>query len=105
MAVDKEEFQNRPKPFSKERTRQTVGMVVYFYCVFFVIMKIIAVFQGSPFMTHFLIAIPFIAMAIWGFKQQRIRSFSWLYSIIGIVFISVLRYYEVDLIDFLNTAL
>lgn len=105
MAKHPEEFQNRPKPFSKERTRQTVGMVVYFYCVFFVIMKVIAVFQGHPALPHFLIAIPFIGLAIWGFKQQRTRSFSWLYSIIGIVLISVLRYYELDLITFLNTAL
>ncbi len=105
MAVDPEGFQNRPKPFSKERTRQTVGMIVYFYCVFFVIMKIIAVFQGQPVGTHFLIALPFIGLAIWGFKQQRTRSFSWLYSIIGVVLISVLRYYEMDLIGFLNATL
>ncbi len=99
------EFQNRPKPFSKERTRQTLGMIIYFYCVFFVMMKVIAVVQGAVVGPNLLIAIPFVGFAIWGFYQQRHHNFSWFYIIIGILMISALRYYETGLLQYLQDAI
>lgn len=105
MASSNGEYQNRPKPFSKERTKQTIGMIVYFYCVFFVIMKIVAVFQGVAVGPNLLIAVPFIGFAVWGFWHQRHRDFSWLYIIIGILLISALRYYEHGLLQYLQGAM
>ena len=101
---DNPEFQNRPKPFSKERTKQTIGMIVYFYCVFFVIMKIIAIFQGAVLKPNAIIALPFIGLGIWGFLQRKQQTFSWIYIILGVLIISVLRYYELDLIQYLQNT-
>lgn len=101
---DNPEFQNRPKPFSKERTKQTIGMIVYFYCVFFVIMKIIAIFQGASLKPNAIIAIPFVALGVWGFLQRKQQIFSWVYIILGVLIISVLRYYELDLIRYLQNT-
>lgn len=100
-----QDYQDRPKPFSKERTRQTLCMIVYFYSVFFVVMKIISVFQGNRFLPHALIALPFVATAFWGYRMQRSKSFSWIYVILGIILISVVRYYEPEWLLYLENNL
>lgn len=102
MTESNGEFQNRPKPFSKERTKQTIGMIIYFYCVFFVIMKVIAVFQGAVAGPNLLVSIPFVGFAVWGFYQQRHRDFSWVYIVVGVLMISALRYYETGLLHYLQ---
>jgi len=95
----------RPKPFSKERIKATVSMIIYFYSVFFIIMKIIAIFQGANWKVHGLIAVPFLFFAYFGNKMQRSQKFSWLYVGAGVIVISALRYYELDLAAYLEGAL
>ncbi len=66
--------ENRPKPFSKERTKATISKIVFFYSVFFVVMKIIAVFNGYPIKASLILSIPFLLLALWGlFQVKKIR--------------------------------
>lgn len=88
--------QNHPKPFSAERTKMIVCRVIYFYSVFYVIMKVIGFFQHLSILPHVIIVLPFLMLGIWGYQNDRRKTYSWLYVIIGIVVISTIRYFELD---------
>ncbi len=93
--------ENRPKPFSKERTKATICKLIFFYSVFFVVMKIIAVFDGYPMKASFMLSIPFLLLALWGLFQVRKDTYSWFYVILGILIVSAMRYYEVMIYNYL----
>lgn len=91
---------NQPKPFSKKRTKIIVGRIIYFYSIFYVLIRIFSGFQNDTFLPHFLIAIPFIALASIGFTFEKNKNYSWIYVIIGVVLISVIRFYEQELFTY-----
>lgn len=94
--------ENRHKPFSKDRTRYIVGMVIYFYCVFYIIMKVIEIFQGAAALPYLILIIPFAVLAFVGNRLQRHKYFGWSYVIIGVLLISFMRYYELSLVQYLQ---
>lgn len=102
MSQDQNHLENRPKPFSKERTKHTVGMIVYFYSVFYVIMKIVSMVQEGDYFSKLIISLPFIVLGIIGLRLKTNNAFSWVYSIMGVVVISAIRYYEIDLLTYLQ---
>lgn len=93
--------ENRPKPFSKERTKATICKIVFFYSVFFVVMKFIAMFNGYPIKASLILSIPFLLLALWGLFQVRKNTYSWFYVILGILIVSAMRYYEMMIYDYL----
>lgn len=105
MAKQKQETGNHPKPFSKERTKAVVSKIIYLYSLFFVVLKVIVVFKGAAFLPHFLIALPFLIFAIAGIYFERINRYSWVYVVLGLVVVSAVRYYELDLLQYFQEAL
>lgn len=87
----------RPKPFSKERTKLIVGRIIYFYSIFYVLIRLFSGFQDEVFLPHLLIAIPFMILVGIGFVFEKKKDYSWIYVIIGIVLISLLRFYEQEI--------
>lgn len=100
MIDRKKELENRSKPFSKERTKMIVCRVIYFYSLFYVIMKIIAMFKGYDFISNLMVTLPLVILAVIGFRMEKLKRYSWLYVIVGIIVISTLRYYELDLLRY-----
>lgn len=96
--------ENRPKPFSKERTKATICKILFFYSVFFIVMKIMAVFNGYPLKASLVLSLPFLVLALWGLFQVKKNSYSWLYLILGILIVSAIRYYEIMIYDYLITG-
>lgn len=96
---------NHSKPFSKERTKAIICKIIFFYSLFFVIMKIIAIFKGAVMLPNLLMAIPFLILTAIGFYIDRRNKYSWIYVIIGIIVISTIRYYEPQLLIYFQNNL
>lgn len=104
--TDKEkELENRPAPFSKERTKAIICKIIFFYSLFFVIMKVIAIFKGAVMLPNLLLSIPFLVFAAVGFHIDRNKRYSWLYVILGVLVISATRYYEFELLQYFQDTL
>ncbi len=98
---------NQPhaKPFSAENTKSVICKIIFFYSVFYVVMKIIAIFKGSWVMPNLILCVPFLLFAGLGFKMTKTKNYSWLYVIAGALVISFVRYYEIDLMHYLHEKL
>ncbi|MBW2962869.1 hypothetical protein [Mesonia aestuariivivens] len=95
------EIENRPSPFSKDRFKITLCKVIFFYSVFFVVMKIMALFNGYPMKVSLIMSTPFVLLSLWGLYIVRNKTFNWLYVILGILVVSLVRYYELSIFDYL----
>ncbi|MFD2834415.1 hypothetical protein [Gramella sp. AN32] len=71
-----------------------ISKIIFFYCTFYVIMKILAIFQGAWVAPSLVLAIPYLAFAIAGAYMVKTDNYSWIYVIAGVILISVVRYYE-----------
>lgn len=90
-----------PKPFSAASLKVTLSRIVYFYSLFMVVVKVFSAFQNGNFLAYMLIALPFGVLTFIGFKSEKSKSYSWVFVVVGILLISVMRYYELEIIDFL----
>ena len=71
--------------------------IILFYSIFYVVMKLIAVvFQQAWPIPNLLFTIPYIIFAAIGWKMMKSEEFSWTYVALGVVVISVIRYYEME---------
>ncbi|HET8855791.1 MAG TPA: hypothetical protein VFM60_07695 [Salinimicrobium sp.] len=69
--------------------------IIFFYSLFYMLMKIIAIIsQGSWLLPNLILAIPFLIFAVTGGIILKRKSFNWFYVILGAVVISLIRYYE-----------
>lgn len=102
MSDEQNALENRPKPFSAERTKAIVCKVIYFYSLFFVIMKFMAVMQGAMAVANMIVAVPFMVFAWLGFRMEKRKTYSWIYVVVGVLVISLIRYYELDLLRYLE---
>lgn len=96
------DLENRPKPFSKDRFKNTVNKLIFFYSVFFVVMKIMAVFNGYPAKVSLILSLPFVLLSLWGLRNVRKDSYSWVYVVVGVVVVSLVRYYELRLFEYIQ---
>ncbi|WP_121666284.1 hypothetical protein [Mesonia aquimarina] len=97
--------ENRPKPFSKERTKATICKVIFFYSVFYVVMKVIAAFKGMAVIPNLILSLPYLIFAIIGLWMTRNNKFSWWYVILGVLLVSFMRYYEFTFMQYLQKTL
>lgn len=94
------------KPFSPERTKVVVCKIIFFYSIFYMVMKVIAiVFEGAWVKANLLLSIPCLFLAIGGAYLERTKKYTWLYVIVGVLTISLIRFYEKDLMIWLQTSL
>lgn len=89
-----------PKVFNKYLVSLT--KIVSVYCFFFVLLKSIAIFRGAWMIPNIILAIPFISMGILTAYTVLYKKYSWIITIITVVLIIAVRYYEVDLVYFLQ---
>ena len=69
--------------------------IIFFYSVFYVVMKIIAIlFEHIWPLPNLILAFPFVLFAVVGGYMLKQKKFYWLYVIAGILVISAIRYYE-----------
>lgn len=89
-----------PKVFNKYLVSLT--KIVSVYCFFFVLLKSIAIFRGAWMIPNVILAIPFLIMGILTAYTVLYKKYSWIITIITVVLIIAVRYYEVDLVYFLQ---
>lgn len=81
---------------SSERYLVLISKIIFFYSVFYVIMKIIAVFGGAWLKPNLILSLPYLAFAVVGGIMVKRNSYHWAYVIAGVILISIVRYYEQD---------
>lgn len=78
----------------QSRYLSTISKIIFFYSVFYVVMKILAIFQGAWILPNLVLTVPYIIFGIVGGYMLKRNSFSWIYVIAGIILISTIRYFE-----------
>lgn len=94
-----------PAPFTSESNRNMFTKIIVIYAVFYIIMKLVAIFQGAWLGVNLILCIPFILLAIWGGITLKRNATSWLYVVVALVVASAIRYYEPELMVFLHDSL
>ena len=68
--------------------------LIFIYSLFYVIMKILAVFQGAWLYANLIMAFPVLILGLLGAYFVKMKRYNWLYVIIAALIISAIRYYE-----------
>ncbi|GGD25374.1 hypothetical protein [Flavobacterium orientale] len=76
--------------------------IVSVYSFFFVLLKSIAIIRGAWMIPNIILAIPFIIMGILTAYTVIYKKYSWIITIITVALIIAVRYYEYDLVYFLQ---
>jgi len=71
-----------------------VSKIIFFYSVFYVIMKVIAVFGDAWLLPNLILSLPYLLFAVVGAFMVKRNSYHWAYVIAGVILISIVRYYE-----------
>ncbi len=71
-----------------------ISKIIFFYSLFYVVMKIVAAFGGNMPYGNLILAIPYLIFAIIGGLMLKNNNYHWAYAISGIIVISALRFYE-----------
>lgn len=89
-----------PKVFNKYLVSLT--KIVSVYCFFFVLLKSIAILRGAWMIPNLILAIPFVVMGILTAYTVLRKKYTWVITVIAVVLILAVRYYEVDWVYFLQ---
>ncbi|SDS18699.1 hypothetical protein [Christiangramia echinicola] len=79
---------------NSQRYLVLISKIIFFYSIFYVIMKILAILQGAWMIPNLILSIPYLVFAIVGGIMVKRNSYHWAYVIAGAILISVVRYYE-----------
>lgn len=80
--------------------------LIFFYSVFYIIMKIIAIlFQNIWVLPNLILSLPFLVFAGWGYYIMKTNTFNWVYVICGIIVISAVRYKELEWMQILHDSI
>ena len=71
-----------------------ISKIIFFYSIFYVIMKLIAMFQGAWVIPNLILSLPYLVFAVVGGFMVKRNSYHWAYVIAGAILISIVRYYE-----------
>lgn len=86
-----------PTNMKDRNLKALISKIILFYSVFYVVMKLIAIlFQGAWPIPNLILALPYVAFALIGWRMLKTNTYSWIYVIAGVIIISVIRYYEMD---------
>lgn len=91
-------------PFTSRANRDMLAKIIVIYTIFYVIMKVIAIFQGAWLVANLLLCVPFIALGLWGGMAIKQKQTTWLFVLLAVVLISFVRYYEVELMGWLHQS-
>ncbi|WP_049792107.1 hypothetical protein [Christiangramia forsetii] len=79
---------------NSQRYLVLISKIIFFYSVFYVIMKIIAIFGDAWLKPNLILSLPYLAFAIVGGIMVKRNSYHWAYVVAGVILISIVRYYE-----------
>ena len=71
-----------------------ISKIIFFYSIFYIIMKIIAIFGGAWILPNLVLCIPYAVFAAIGAYMLKTEKYNWAYVIAGVIVISIVRYYE-----------
>ncbi len=93
------------KPFSAERFKLTVTKITAIYALFYFVLKLSAIIQGAWILPNLILALPILILGYIAWVLLRKKATNWLFVIVSILLISAMRYYESQLVVWLNTQL
>lgn len=76
--------------------------IIVFYCFFYAIVKVIALFKGVWFYPNITILLGLLVLGALGAILLFRKQTSLIFVVIGVVLISLLRYYESSLLVYLH---
>jgi len=79
---------------NSQRYLVLISKIIFFYSVFYVVMKIIAVFGDAWLIPNLILSLPYLVFAIVGAFMVKRDFYHWAYVIAGVILISLVRYYE-----------
>ncbi|GAA4319811.1 hypothetical protein GCM10023115_46490 [Pontixanthobacter gangjinensis] len=79
---------------SSQRYLVLISKIIFFYSIFYVVMKVIAMFQGAWVIPNLILSLPYLVFAVVGGFMVKRNSYHWAYVIAGAILISIVRYYE-----------
>ncbi|WP_242670081.1 hypothetical protein [Gramella sp. KN1008] len=79
---------------TSQRYLVLISKIIFFYSIFYVVMKILAIFQGAWLIPNLILSLPYAIFAVIGGFMVKRNSYHWAYVIAGAIVISVIRYYE-----------
>lgn len=93
-----EKEQPQRKPFSAKRNKNIITKITVIYSAFYIILKFSAVFQGQWIWANLTLALPYLILGLTGIYLLKNEIENWFYVVISIVVISLIRYYESELV-------
>ena len=93
-----QEEHNTRKPFSAKRNKNIITKITVIYSAFYIILKFSAIFQGQWLWANLSLALPFLLLGLTGIYLLKNKMENWVYVIISIIVISLIRYYESELV-------
>ena len=79
---------------ASQRYLVLISKIIFFYSIFYVIMKVIAIFGGAWVIPNIILSLPYLVFAVVGGFMVKRNSYHWAYVIAGAILISIVRYYE-----------
>ncbi|WP_298524601.1 hypothetical protein [uncultured Christiangramia sp.] len=73
-----------------------ISKIIFFYSIFFVVMKVISMFQGAWLIPNLILSLPYLVFGLVGGYMVKYNKYHWAYVIAGVILISIVRYYEVE---------
>jgi len=73
-----------------------ISKIIFFYSIFFVVMKVISMFQGAWVIPNLILSLPYLVFGLVGGYMVKYNKYHWAYVIAGVILISIVRYYEVE---------
>ena len=73
-----------------------ISKIIFFYSIFFVMMKVISMFQGAWVIPNLILSLPYLVFGLVGGYMVKYNRYHWAYVIAGVILISIVRYYEVE---------
>lgn len=76
--------------------------IVSVYCFFYVLLKSIAIIRGAWMIPSLILAVPFMIMGVLTAYTVLYKKYSWVVTIITVVLIIAVRYYEFEWVNYLQ---
>lgn len=79
--------------------------IIVYYCFFYSLVKIFAIFKGLWLVPQLVIIIALCILGGIGVWLMKKNKYNWVYVIVGVIAISALRYYEIELVNYLHNQI
>jgi uncharacterized membrane protein YeaQ/YmgE (transglycosylase-associated protein family) len=80
----------------------TITRILAYFSLFYAIIKGIAIFKGQWFWPNFILGFIGVLVAYFLFSIIKKEAYNWYYVVVSVVLFSFIRFYEQQLIMYLN---